>query len=422
MKLNRKKIIMISCLIAYFIFIVIWSLNVGIFSHGDEKMRFQIAEYIFNNDKLPTLFDKSIYNERYGFSYAGIPGLGLWIGALFMKIQHFALPSSNIVIAARLESILCAPFFMFWIFKIAQKLFKRTELRAFLIIIVCLWPNTCLTFTYINNESLMLVGIAMNIYFIIRGLENKWSIRSCVGLAISDIIIILTYLDGYGFVLVSTIVYVVSNIIGKNEKWIKKGCGIFFGVFIGSAWFYLRNLYLYGSLLGNNICEKASLKYADPKYTMEFRSNQAQLQMFSIKGFFAWFKTQFLLFFGAFKSTTRTYPLLIRLFVLLIIIVLIGMFIYYIRKEKMENKQRIFIISLLVEILIVWILNFYYCAFRDYLLIVRYLIPMMVPFGIIMTIGMSVIFDKVKKNYSIAINTVILVLILIADINGMLMS
>lgn len=392
-------------MIGYFIFLSIWMFHIAMDVAPDEKMRFQIPKFIFNHGKLPTLFDKSIIDEKYGFSYASQPCLPYMIGAVFMRIASIiGVSSGHLFYAARLVSVLSGVVFIFIIMKIADQLFDDQTSKYIMVGLIMFWPQLCFAFSYVNCDSVALVGVAIMILAWIKGIKSKWSIKDCVCLAIGISIVALSYINGFGFVLVSIFVFIASFVWcnqdeNKYKKMILRGlliCGI---VLLLAGWFYIRNIYLYHDLFGSNVCNELSMKYAASGASAAERHQQAMSYMGNIKGIALWFALSTMSFFAGFGHMGNVFPRIVYLIVLVFVIIVAIFAIKSIVKRKSVIKsRRILEIGLFSGIIITVLLSFIY-SFSDYQPQGRYLLPAIISFVYFMTLGI----DEIRKSSNVVL-------------------
>lgn len=432
MKLNnitvkiKKHAKIIFFMIMLFMLLCLWSNFKEYDRWGDEIMRYQIPKFIFENNRLPTLFDSSIYDELYGFSYAAQPNLPYIIAAIFMKAAYFfGVGENNLLLVARFVNILYGLLFAFFTIKIANELFTNKYIKIIFISIVVLWPELLYMFIYVNTDAMALLGISIVTLYLIRGVKNGWIFKNCLCLAIGNVLIILSYQNAYGMVLISAFIFIASyfqNKITKLEfiEMIKKGLLIMFSVGLCTLWFYIRNIILYGSLTGSNITNALSLKYGSPNMNIAFRAHSAMDKMSSLSGIKNWFSQSLTTFFawGWYDAFKFNYPHIIYQLIK-VSIVLIGVIALIKIITTWKNfcfKKKIVIIGMTIAGLINFGLSFYFSAFCDYVPIGRYWMPSIIIFGMMMTYGIRTIINRLKLSPKI-VCIILSSLLITADIS-----
>lgn len=383
-----KKTFVAAFLLLYMVILLFWSLSQSFDSSPDEKMRYVMPKYIYDNGTLPRADDPTIVDEKYGHSYAGRPVLSYLISVVCMDVVSvFDSSEWALLMAARFGSVLCGIGFAITCFLIADEMFEEERLKWAFVLMTCLWPQCAFMFTYVNCDALALFSVALIILFWIKGLKEKWSIRSCVGLGIAIGIGMQSYYNMYGFVLVSVILYFWSQ-INKNKKtdW-KKILGhglIIAGIVLALAgWFFVRNAILYdGDFLGNRITLEMGNKYGAYGATPSDQSYNAINRFKTVDGCVNWVLLSAKSFIGCFGYMSISLKWWMYAIYIIEIVVCLGAWILN-EKEYKDNKLAI---SLLIASLITFALDVYYNTL-DYQPQGRYLLPTLIPFTLLMIKG-----------------------------------
>ena len=102
-----------------------------------------------------------------------------------------------------------------------------------------------------------LMASSMILYYLLKGMRDAFSIRTCIGLGISISVCVLSYYNAYGFLLTAVLIFagcfwerVRQGERCKAEFW-KKGLLVLGIVLFLSGWWFVRNYVLYdGDFLG----------------------------------------------------------------------------------------------------------------------------------------------------------------------------
>ncbi len=260
--------------VLFYIFILgIWLAWAWIlpFNEGpDEYMRSRIVDYIVEYGKLPTGYQQEIMDYSWGFTYAFRPILPQIVEALFVRVgMLFTTDAFLLLFSGRLSSVLFGLIFAGYVRAIAKKLFHGSGIQwLFTLLTVCL-PQAAFLFTYLNCDSMALMACAMILWYLIRGLEDDFSISTCFKLSVSFSICILSYYNAYGFLITGVLVF-FGYYLEKHRKgegrwkdfW-KKGCLILGVTLLLSGWWFVRNYFLYdGDILGLRTQDEYAQKYA----------------------------------------------------------------------------------------------------------------------------------------------------------------
>lgn len=216
----------------------------------------------------------------------------------------------------------------------------------------------------------------------------------------------LSYYNAYGFILLSVMLFIVSNILNKVsfKEIIKKGLIISAIAFVIAGWWFIRNAVIYnGDFLGLSTEKEYAETYAMPEYKPSLIETPQR------KGVSLWYMLQvmdwgintylsFIAVFG-YMNILCNYKIYV-FFSLIFIAGGIGalfafkkLFIY--NKEKNKDKQKILLnFTFVFAIIIPIILSLYYSYFSDFEPQGRYIMPMLIPFIYFVVYGINNIVEK----------------------------
>ena len=429
MKLTEKnkkiiKNIMIAIFLAY-IFILCFSTARGteFNSAPDEKMKYDVCKYIYNNSKLPHGGEESIRDENYGISYAFMPILSYIISAVFMRLfDIFSTDPFSLIVSARLVSVLCITAYAFMCIKISEKLFKGIYKWVF-VAFATLLPQLLYLGSYINNDALAQLSISIIIYSWIIGLEKDWNWKSCIILGVGIGLCSMSYYNAYGYILTSVILYFVSGVVKKMniKEFLKKGFAIAGIAILIGGWWFLRSYILYdGDIFAIKTQREYGQKYALEAFKPTNRKTPAN-QGYSFKymlkdlNWVGTTKASFIGLFGYMDTFMKGgfYKVYETIGEVALLGLVLGVVIWIIKKirknttEKESNlinevKNKILLDAIfIINIIITIALSLYYSYNMDFQPQGRYIMPMIIPFMYFLTIGIKNIFDIIIKNEKI---------------------
>ncbi len=427
LKEKNKKIIknIIIAIFLSYIFILCFLMAKGteFDSAPDEKMKYDVCKYIYNNSKLPHGGEESIRDENYGISYAFMPILSYIISAVFMRLLDvFSTDPFSLIVSARLVSVLCITAYAFMCIKISEKLFKGIYKWVF-VAFATLLPQLLYLGSYINNDSLALLSISIIIYSWIIGLKENWNWKSCIILGVGIGLCSMSYYNAYGYILTSVILYFVSGVVKKMniKEFLKKGFAIAGIAILIGGWWFLRSYILYD---GDIFAIKAQREYGQ-KYALEaFKptnrktpANQGYLFKYMLKdlNWVGTTKASFIGLFGYMDTFMKGgfYKVYETIGEVALLGLVLGVIIWIIKKirknttEKESNlinevKNKILLDAIfIINIIITIALSLYYSYNMDFQPQGRYIMPMIIPFMYFLTIGIKNIFDIIIKNEKI---------------------
>lgn len=425
---KNKKIIMTIFLIGLFCYYLIWTVSQPYNSCPDEKMKWDICKYIAEHNSIPDGRDESIRDSAWGISYAFQPILTYMICAVFVKIASiFTTQQFALVVAARLVSTISMTLTIYFVIKIANKLFKDKGIYKYLFIIfIAFQPITAFLASYINNDSTAILAISMIIYLWILGLESNWKTKHCILLGGAVGFCALTYYNAYGYILCSVLICLSSAVLNKMDaKEIAKKALIVASVaFAVAGWWFVRNAIIYdGDILGTKTQNEYGDKYALEKYKPSVRktpenSNESILHMLNED---AWAKTTVKSFVGIFGyqnilMSNKIYYLYLSLWLIGGLGCLLKFKDLFIYKKEEKSKyilNYIFVIAIIIPIL----LSIIYSYTSDFQPQGRYIMGIIIPFMYFVANGIQTMLEKFIKSEKIRNIIIIMIMLLIIAIS-----
>ena len=406
--INQNKNYILGTIVL-FLFLFYCSTKLCMNVAPDEYMRYDIPLFIYHHSYLPQGNEKEILNAIWGFSYGFTPYLPSLISVFFMKIASiFTTNTVHLLIAARLTSVFAGALTFFVCCKIGEEIFNHRLTIYLFSIFVSLLPQFMYLSLYLNNDSFSIFTTALIVYGWIKGIKTNWHYKWCIFLGISIGLCALTYYNAYGFILCSIIIYFVSCYKKKIDlkTFLKKGMLIAIFAFIVAGWFFIRNAMIHnGDFLGMNSMYACGEKYAKQGYQLSQRStyqNQG-ISLFSMIFGTDWLMTTIKSFICAtgymqnIISGKRFY-----LYLMIILLGIIMMVIALKRKCQLRFKfENYFVISLILCILIPFILSIKYSYSIDYQPQGRYVMSILIPIALFMSVGYEYLSKLIEDKYKI---------------------
>lgn len=402
---------------ALFCIYFIWSLMLRFDHAPDELGRYSICQYIFNYGRLPHGGDMEIRMEAWGFSYAFQPILPYIIGAGLMKIT--ALFTSNsyfYIIAARFVSVVCGVVMAVFVRKIAKRIFTDSTWQWIFTFFVMLLPQCMFMFVYVNTDSMALMSCSIIVYAWLCGIDTNWNYKSCILLSIGIIFNAMSYYNAYGFILCSILLFVANHIMGHlKEKnifinWkvlLEKGLLITSIVFLGTGWWFIRSYILYdGDFLGLRIRNEyaeafATIEYLKPSQAKTYYN--AGLSLYQMLRDTDYIRDLSVSFIGQFGNMSVVLHNWIYLgYAIIIGLGTVGLLFkrkYEVTKLSFNAITRgTFYSSMVICIIVPIALCTYSSYVTDYQPQGRYILPMIIPFMLFITMGIKKLFDNIILN------------------------
>ena len=425
---KNKKIIMTIFLIGLFCYYLIWTVSQPYNSCPDEKMKWDICKYIAEHNSIPDGRDESIRDSIWGISYAFQPILTYMICAVFVKIASiFTTQQFVLVVAARLVSTISMTLTIYFVIKIANKLFKDKGIYKYLFIVfIAFQPITAFLASYINNDSTAILAISIIIYLWILGLESNWKTKHCILLGGAVGFCALTYYNAYGYILCSVLICLSSAVLNKMDaKEIAKKALIVASVaFAVAGWWFVRNAIIYdGDILGTKTQNEYGDKYALEQYKPSVRktpenSNESIWHMLNED---AWANTTAKSFVGIFGyhsilMSNKIYYSYLGLWLIGGLGCLLKFKDLFIYKKEEKSKyilNYIFVIAIIIPIL----LSIIYSYTSDFQPQGRYIMGIIIPFVYFVVNGIQTMLEKFIKSEKIRNIIIIMIMLLIIAIS-----
>ncbi len=425
---KNKKIIMTIFLIGLFCYYLIWTVSQPYNSCPDEGMKWDICKYIAEHNSIPDGRDESIRDSIWGISYAFQPILTYMICAVFVKIASiFTTQQFALVVAARLVSTISMTLTIYFVIKIANKLFKDKGIYKYLFIVfIAFQPITAFLASYINNDSTAILAISIIIYLWILGLESNWKTKHCILLGGAVGFCALTYYNAYGYILCSVLICLSSAVLNKMDaKEIAKKALIVASVaFTVAGWWFVRNAIIYdGDILGTKTQNEYGDKYALEQYKPSVRktpenSNESIWHMLNED---AWANTTAKSFVGIFGyhsilMSNKIYYSYLGLWLIGGLGCLLKFKDLFIYKKEEKSKyilNYIFIIAIIIPIL----LSIIYSYTSDFQPQGRYIMGIIIPFVYFVVNGIQTMLEKFIKSEKIRNIIIIMIMLLIIAIS-----
>lgn len=286
----------------------------------DESGRQLLSSYMYKTGTLPTGDEPETILPGWGFSYALRPYLSSMIGAFFMKASAIFYHSDRVLLAmSRMGSVLSVTGVCYYCLKLGNEVFKDTASALLFAAVACFFPQVMFLGMYQNNDSLSLMGVSMELYFLVRGYRGHWSIKNCIGLAVAFSVCILSYYSVYPWILMGGVFCVLScmhdsSIENKSGFVIKRTLLVAAIVCLLTGWFFIRNALMHnGDFLGiaSETVSRARLEGQGVilyNYNNRFEAGETFLEFVADDDFY-WFRLTMKSLVGVFGYMDQLMPL-----------------------------------------------------------------------------------------------------------------
>ena len=407
----RDKLSRIAIIVIFFFVCLYAASSVDISNAPDEEMRYQLAQFIFENGYLPEGSESSIINPIWGFSYAFLPFLTSIISAGFMKAAAlFGAAEAALLTAARLTSVLSGTGTLIFAFLIGDEIFKNKKYSAFLACAIGFLPQFVFISCYQNNDSFAVFTSAVIIYFWILGIKKGWTFGRCIGLGIGCGLCAMSYYNAYVYILASVFLFFISmhSEKRKTSDMVKGGAVVLIVALAIGGWFFVRAAILHnGDFLGFSSLDALAEQYAMEGFKPSDIATPSGLGMSFADTFLrsngfqqtSWLPTVAGSFIGAFANMTVKLPMILYgAYFGALLLGILGAIFTAISALKKKTAENIGVFTAFICVIVGNVLLFMlYVYFSDYQAQGRYLMPSIIPLMIFITYGYKGVIEKITS-------------------------
>ena len=410
MKRRSSQLFIVLLSMVLFVTYLIWAITIPFDGAPDEYLRYKIPMFIYKHGYLPTGYDAETLFDRggnwsYGFYSQFLAPL---FSALFMKVTSlFSQSDQALLLSARFTSIVSGILTANVVALSVLRITKSEYFRILTILFVGLWPQIIFLSSYVNNDIIGLLGVALVIDVIVKtSISRKWTYFDTLYLALGFIVCLLGYINTYGFVLFAGLYFLfainnTSKLNKNNLVTIAKHCFLLSIILIVVvAPFFIRNFLLYGDFFGSSAFEAAHQKWIEQGG--ESMLNGAVSYGRNFVEFLTWRNYDFIVwtwqsFIGRFSymSLVLSDFLYNAYWYSLILGVILSM--YYSIKKKLSVWSFSAHLSIAGSMLLTVLLHAYRSYFTDYQPQGRYIIGLFVPLCLMMMFGYYSLLKKYPK-------------------------
>ena len=364
----------------------------------DEGGRLILSNWIADRGTLPTGDEPEVIISGWGFSYALRPYLASIVGAGFQKLAACFTDSPRILLAAsRMCSVLSVTFACVFCLRLGHLLFSKKSCALLFSACVCFLPQVMFLGMYQNYDALSLCAVCAILYYWAEGCERKWPVRTCVGLAVSFSVGLLSYYAVYGWILMGAVFCVLAVMTDPeipDRGWlILKRAALILGIcLLLAGWFFIRNAYLHdGDFFGLAAEEASRDRMREQGYVLHdnlcYRDEGLTILQFIKLDRFAWLRTTVWSFFGLFGYMTIYLPW--AMYIVYYAVIAGGMILFLAVLHKTAPCRRDILLMAMMAIasVITFFLHLWQSYAGDYQAQGRYVITLIIPLAFMLAYG-----------------------------------
>lgn len=405
-KARRQSAIEILLVLLTFCICITGALLLPVEQCPDELGRNRLIIWMIDKGTLPTGDEIELMGLNpppglnYGFSYALRPYLSAMIGTVFVKAAMLFSDSDRVLLlAARMGSVLSVTGCCWFCLQLGHRLFVRRSSVILYAALVCFLPQVQFLGMYHNNDALSLFAVCMMLYYLIKGYDTRWPVKSCVGLAVGFSVGLLSYYSIYGWILMCAVFCIVSVMtdreIADKGSLIFKRASLIAGIcLLLAGWFFIRSAILHnGDFLGIGY-EKVSRTRVEEMGYILFPFRDFRAEGVSVIGFLRGNRYHWLLvttksFVGTFGNMTLFLPMFLYGIYFAIFIFGLLHFLAVLVHGRLCRRDGLLMLVMLVSGGINFALHFWQSYTRDYQPQGRYVITLILPLAYMMADGLD---------------------------------
>ena len=412
---NEKKREQIAEIVFYLLVFAAITCFAMIHTYGDppdEINHFKVVNYICNHGKLPHGADPEVILAGYGASYAFQPILTYIIqGFLLRFLRLFTSDGYILLLAARMVNVVFGVIMAYFVRRIAKEAWENTYIQWVFTLLVVFLPQNIFIHSYVNTDSMAMLSVSMIFYVLLRSQRTDFDRSDCILLSVGIILCAMSYYNAYGIILAAILIFAMNFIHDGKIEWrplLQKGCFIAAIVLLGIGWWFIRNAVLYnGDIIAMSARRECAIQTAtadfNPLTRFTYQNSGTPLKDMLFKtGYLTLLRDSFIAMFGPMIIPTHglIYIYYKRLWVVTCIAAILPVKSIQKRirwKEEEEEwgkercvsrKREVAFYSCMVLFCVITIgLSIYYSYTWEYQPQGRYILPILIPFMYLVTLG-----------------------------------
>lgn len=343
----------------------------------DEGGRQLLSDWIYRTGALPTGNETETIIQGYGFSYALRPYLSAIIAALLMRVASLVSTSPHVLlVASRMVSVLSVTGCCLFCLGFGHAAFSRHGSAVIFAGFVCLMPQVLFLGMYQNCDALSLAATSAVLYYLVRCHDRHWDVGSCVGLATSLSVGILSYYSIYGWLLAAG-GFCVVGVLGDGaieNRWgtIQRRAALVVGICLAlTGWFFVRNALLHGGDFLGIVSEgRQRVAYAaqgNELGVMRSMRNEGYSPLGFLtdaRGYWPWLTM--ISFIGVFGNMDILMPQWWYAIYLTVFALGIVLYVVAVTRQRPSRRDALLVVTMLVASCISLFLHFWASYARDY--------------------------------------------------------
>ncbi len=380
----------------------------------DEINRFKVVSYICRYGRLPVGNDPEVLLDGYGASYAFQPMLTYMIqGFLLRALRLFTEDGYALLLAARMVNAVFGVAMAYFVRRISREAWRNPYLQWTFTLLTVFLPQNIFIHSYVNTDSMAMLSVAVIFYVLLKAQRTGYGTGDCILLAAGIILCAMSYYNAYGIVLAAIIIFISEFVhlggrAGQSRRglWVEwrpllgKGMLISVIVLAGIGWWFIRNGILYqGDIIAMSARRECAILTATEEYNPLTRftwqkSGRSVWEMLTATGYLTLLRDSFVAMFGPMLIPTHGLIYIFYKWLWLLSCAAAALPLERIKGEVSwerwgRKKTLIFYGSMALFCMITIGLSIYYSYTWEYQPQGRYILPVLLPFMYLVTLGIE---------------------------------
>lgn len=402
--IHLSTIALLSLCAALYLFVA-FHLGLGTYDGApDEWMRSLVPQAIASGNLFPSGYDEEAIYDLGNWSYAFYPQmLGSYVSAAFMALAKLiGAGTSMVFVSGRFGSILLSLITLACMFLCVKTIVDKRSgggcqgifFGNVTIVLLGFWPQYAFISSYMNNEIVALCGASIMCCMLSIGHLDGWTIRRGLLLAIGIIVAALGYWNVYGFILAAILLFIGSVVSQRDLPRESKAKIIGFAALLsalGTLPFFALNLVRYGDVTGMSAFHSAYERWLEGGgEVLQHPYSQGLASLLLDTDYLKTTVKSFIGFFGY-----MTIPLSPMLYLLYATVVAAGVLAYILTARAYRGGHRVACyLAAAFSSCVTVALSLYYTLTVDYQPQGRYVICILIPLVLLVTLG----FARIVRN------------------------
>ena len=409
-RLIPERYFLAALLLFVFLNGLLWSLTIPFDGAPDEIHKYEIVYFIWKSHHLPAfgpsadVYIRQAPGTRDGYVYgaaATYPCGAYLLAASFMYLTPSNAPAV-LLHTARLASVLCTVFTVYFTYRIARALFKSVNYALGVAAFAALIPQFTYTGAYVGDDAYQIMAVTWGIWATVRGIQEGWTLKNGLLMGLALALASMGKQNGWVAVFPFVLLTLASTWRGNWRQRLQMWASICLPACLTLGSWLLRNWLLYNDLLALNVGRIAWQDYIT-RLGLEWIPLAQQGYGFLDLVQTRWLRTMFESFWGRFFYMNVAMDS--RIYLALLASCTCGavctMWVLLRRKKEVfstEKSARILICAGLAFVLLFAVAAMT-SLYNDYQSQGRYFFPLIAPITMFLTLGIYVLSKSYLKRF-----------------------